>query len=262
VTNNLDTLATALYAATDDLLKQRPDLAPWRPAVGISPQLTDAELVTLAMMQAMLGFTSEARWLRYAQAHLRHLFPYLPQQPGYNKRLRKAAELLRRITRILATSTSVWSDDVWIVDSTPMECGRSRETVKRSDLAGWAEYGYCASHSRFFWGLRLHVMCTLQGLPIAFALTGAKADERETLLDLLAAEPHLLAARPAQTVIGDKNYFGRTFEHELAKGRCSNRCDKSSSRSTKRSRDTSTSNNTEDAHLAVSSPAFCSASSP
>ncbi|GGZ44627.1 IS982 family transposase [Streptomyces poonensis] len=216
MTNNLDTLATALYAATDDLLKQSPDLAPWRPAVGISPQLTDAELVTLAMMQVMLGFTSEARWLRYARAHLRHLFPYLPQQPGYNKRLRKAAELLRRITRILATSTSVWSDDVWIVDSTPVECGRSRETVKRSDLAGWAEYGYCASHSRFFWGLRLHLICTLQGLPIAFALTGAKADERETLLDLLAAEPHLLAARPAQTVIGDKNYFGRTFERELA----------------------------------------------
>jgi hypothetical protein len=59
-------------------------------------------------------------------------------------------------------------------------------------------------------------VCTLQGLPVAFALTGAKADERETLLDLLALEPHLLAARPGQTLIGDKNYFGRTFEHELA----------------------------------------------
>jgi hypothetical protein len=102
------------------------------------------------------------------------------------------------------------------VDSTPVECGRSRETVKRSDLAGWAEYGYCASHSRFFWGLRLHLVCTLQGLPIAFALTGAKADERETLLDLLAAESHLVAARPGQTLIGDKNYFGRDFEHQLA----------------------------------------------
>ncbi len=113
---------------TDDLLKERPDLAPWRPAVGIAPQLTDAELVTLAMMQAMLGFTSEARWLRHARAHLRHLFPYLPQQLGYNKRLRKSSELLRRVTRFLATSTSVWSDDVWIVDSTPVECGRSRET--------------------------------------------------------------------------------------------------------------------------------------
>lgn len=64
----------------------------------------------------------------------------------YNKPLRKAAELLRRVTRVLATDTTVWSDDVWIVDSTPVECGRSRETVKRSDLAGWAEYGYCADH--------------------------------------------------------------------------------------------------------------------
>jgi hypothetical protein len=212
----LDTLATALYVKTDDLLKASPHLAPWRPTVGIAPQLTDAELVTLAMMQAILGFTSEAKWLRHAHSHLRHLFPYLPKQPGYNKRLRKAAELLRRVTRLLAIDTSVWNDDVWITDSTPVECGRSRETVKRSDLAGWAEYGYCASHSRFFWGLRLHLMCTLQGLPIAFALTGAKADERETLLDLLAAEPNLVAARPGQTLIGDKNYFGRDFEHQLA----------------------------------------------
>ncbi|MET7566868.1 IS982 family transposase [Streptomyces sp. NPDC005479] len=212
----LDSLATALYVRTDDLLKASPHLAPWRPAVGIAPKLSDAELVTLAMMQAVLGFTSEARWLRHVRAHLQHLFPYVPEQPGYNKRLRKAADLLRRVTRTLAVDTSVWSDDVWIVDSTPVECGRSRETVKRSDLAGWAEYGYCASHSRFFWGLRLHLVCTLQGLPIGFALTGAKADERETLLDLLAAEDDLVARRPGQTLIGDKNYFGRAFERELA----------------------------------------------
>lgn len=70
---DLDGLATALYTRTDDLLKGSPHLAPWRPAVGIALRLTDAELVTLAMMQAMLGFTSEAKWLRYARAHLRHL---------------------------------------------------------------------------------------------------------------------------------------------------------------------------------------------
>ena len=215
MTNNLDTLATALYVKTDDVLKTSPHLAPYRPDVGIAPRLSDAELVTLSVMQALLGFTSEARWIRYARSNLRHLFPYLPKQPGYNKRLRKAAGLIQQVTRLLAVDTTLWSDDVWVVDSTPVECGRSRETVKRSDLAGWAEYGYCASHSRFFWGLRLHLVCTLHGLPVAFALTGAKADERETLLAMFEVEPELLADRPGQTLIGDKNYFGRDFEGHL-----------------------------------------------
>lgn len=211
----LDSLATALYVTVDDLIKEHPDLVPWRPAVGFAPDLSDAELVTLAVMQGLLGYTSERRWLRYANAHLRHLFPYLPKQSGFNKRLRAATGLMRSLARLLAERCSVWADDVWVVDSTPVECGRSRETAKRSDLAGWAEYGYCASHSRYFWGLRLHLVCTLHGLPVAWALTGAKADERETLIDLFAAAPDLRAARQGQTIIADKNYYPKDFESQL-----------------------------------------------
>jgi hypothetical protein len=216
VTTDLDTLATALYVRTDDLLKQSPQVAPRRPAVGIAPQLSDAELITLAVLQALLGFTSEARWIRHARAHLRHLFPCLPQQPGYNKRLRAARGLVRHCTRVLAAGTSLWTDDVWVVDSTPVECARSREAVKRSDLAGWAQYGYCASHSRWFWGLRLHLVTTLHGLPAGFALTGAKADERQVLLGILAEDESLLAGRAGQVIIGDKGYYGRDFEAVLA----------------------------------------------
>jgi hypothetical protein len=214
----MDTLATALYVRTDDLLRQFPDLAPWRPRVGLQPRLTDAELVTLAVMQALLGYTSEARWIRHAHAHLGHLFGYLPGQSGYNRRLRAAAGLITTMIRLLAADTSLWADDVWVVDSTPVECGRSRETARRSDLAGWAEYGYCASHSRYFWGLRLHLLCTLAGLPVGFALTGAKADERQVLLGMLA-DPALGAGRPGQIIIGDKNYYGHDFEATLADGR-------------------------------------------
>jgi hypothetical protein len=213
---DLDTLATALYVTVDDLLKTTPQLAPWRPRVGITPKLTDAELVTLAVMQALLGFVSEARWLRYAGRHLRHLFPYLPGQSGYNKRLRRTAELIRHTIRAMATDTALWTDDVWVVDSTPVECGRSRDTAKRSELVGWATYGYCASHSRYFWGLRLHLVCTLHGLPVAFALTGAKAVEREVLLDIFAVEPQLVAARPGQVLLADKNYYGSEFERLLS----------------------------------------------
>jgi hypothetical protein len=211
VDTDLDTLATALYVRVDDLLKSHPERAPWRPRVGIAPRLSDAELITLSVMQALLGFTSEARWLRFGRAHLRALFPYLPQQPGYNKRLRALAATMDWLIGVLARDTSVFTDDVWVVDSTPVECARSRETVKRSELAGFAEYGYCASHSRYFWGLRLHLLCTLHGLPVAFALTGAKADERQVLLDMLHADPSL-TDRPRQIMIGDKNYFGAEFE--------------------------------------------------
>ncbi len=213
---DLDTLATALYVRTDDLLKCCPERAPWRPAVGITPRLSDAELLTLAVMQALLGFVSEARWLRYARKSPRGLFPYLPGQPGYNKRLRKLAATMGWLIRMLARDTSLWADDVWMVDSTPVECGRSKDTVRRSELARYAEYGYCPSHSRYFWGLRPHLLTTLHGLPVGFALTGAKADERQVLLSILD-DAELAALVPGQTLIGDKNYYGRDFEANLAR---------------------------------------------
>ena len=212
---DLDTLATALYVFTDDVLRDHPERVPPRPRGGIAPKLSDAELLTVAVLQALLGFTSEHRWIRYADAHLRAMFPQLPQQPGYNKRLRRLADTMAWLVGRLGAATSIVDDTVWVVDSTPVECGRSRETAQRSDLAGWACYGYCASHSRFFWGLRLHLLCTLHGLPVGWALTGAKADERHALTDILTGTP-ALAERPGQILIGDKNYYGRAFEAELA----------------------------------------------
>jgi Transposase DDE domain len=214
---DLDTLATALYVTTDDLLKNHPERVPARPKIGLEPRITDAEVLTLAVMQALLGYTSERRWLRYARAHLLGMFPNLPGQSGYNKRLRKLADTMSWLISALAAATSVVTDDVWVVDSTPVECARSRETVKRSDLAGWAEYGYCASHSRYFWGLRLHLVCTLHGLPVGWALTGAKADERAVLADIVAHTPALTHLQhTALTWIGDKNYYGAAFEAEVA----------------------------------------------
>ncbi|MEV4186356.1 hypothetical protein AB0J28_33505 [Streptosporangium canum] len=67
----LDSRAAVRYVKIDDLLRKSPQFAPWRPTVGIAPRLSGTEPVT----PAMLGFTAEARWLRHARAHLRHLFP-------------------------------------------------------------------------------------------------------------------------------------------------------------------------------------------
>ena len=153
MTTDLNTLLTGLYVEIDEYLERRP--RPGRP-----PKLSDAELLTLAVAQVLLGVRSDARWLRFVPRALPGAFPYLPGQSGYNKRLRGAVPLIKRLIRVLAADTDLWTDPVWITDSTPVECARSRPAAKRSDLAGWAGYGYCASHSRFFWGLRLHLICT------------------------------------------------------------------------------------------------------
>jgi Transposase DDE domain len=206
---DLDTLVTALYVKIDDMLVK--DRRPGHPV-----RLSQAELVCLAVAQALLGFGSEHRWIRFASCHLRGCLPYLPHQPGYNKRLRAALPLIRQMIRDLAADSDFWSDSVWIADSTPVECGRSRPTVKRPDLAGWANYGKCACHSRWFWGLRLYLIATPAGMPIAWALAGPKIGEREVLTAMLDVEPQLAAARPGLTLITDKGIAGRQTEADLA----------------------------------------------
>lgn len=163
--------------------------------MGTPPLLSDSELVCLAVAQALLGYHSEARWLHYANKYLSGMFPYLPLRPGYNKRLRGALPLVERMIRELAMDSHFWFDNHWIVDSTPVPCGMSRPTVQRSNMAGWAQYGYCASHSRFFWGLRLYLVCTPTGMPIMWALASAKIGEREVLSAMLEIDAGLVAAR-------------------------------------------------------------------
>jgi hypothetical protein len=100
-----------------------------------------------------------------------------------------------------------------VVDSTPIECGRSIETMRRSALGDAADYGYCASHSRFFWGLRLHGLFATDGTPRGLALTSPKTGEREVCLDMLAR----VARTGPLTVVGDKGYAGREFEAQAAR---------------------------------------------
>ena len=144
------------------------------------------------------------------------MFPYLPHQPGYNKRLRAALPLMKQTIRDLAADSDFWFDNVWVADSTPVECGRSRPAARRSDLAGWANYGYCASHSRWFWGLRLYLICTPAGMPILWALADPKIGEREVLTAMVDVEPQLATSRPGLILITDKGFAGRVTEADLA----------------------------------------------
>ncbi|MGH2804101.1 MAG: IS982 family transposase [Thermoleophilaceae bacterium] len=201
---DLDALVTALYVRIDDLLPAR--TGPGRP-----PRITDAELITLAVAQMFLGCPNDRKFLALARWRLGHLFPYLPKQPGYNKRLRQLAPTIGRIITHLAVHSPSFCDRLRLLDSTPVPCGQSRETARRSELAGHADYGYCRSHSRYFWGFRLYLLCAPDGMPIAFELAAANVGERQVAAEMLAR-----VDLDGYTLMADKGFAGEEFEDLVA----------------------------------------------
>jgi Transposase DDE domain len=154
-----------------------------------------------------MGVTSDRRFLAVARKRLSHLFPELPKQPGYHKRRHRLADTIDWLCGVFAAESPGYWDDLVLLDSTPVECGRSLETARRSRLSDACGYGYCRSHSRFFWGMRLHGVFALDGTPRALTLQPADRPEREVALDLLPR-----ALRGGEAVVCDKGYAGRDFE--------------------------------------------------
>jgi Transposase DDE domain len=201
---DLDLLLIAVYVTADDLLPEKAENA--------RRSLTDAEVVTLCVAQAIMGIPSDRRFLRTARKQLCHLFPAIPGQAGYFKRRRALADTLEWLMSVFASQSPGFYDDLLLVDSTPVECARSRETVKRSQLADAADYGYCRSHSRFFWGFRLHGIFAPDGTPRAVTVASPKRDERDVALELLARARR----QGGETLIGDKGYAGRAFAQAVS----------------------------------------------
>ena len=196
---DLDLLLTTVFVTADDLLPERQRNAARR--------VTDAEVVTLCVAQAIMGIPSDRRFLAVADKRLRHLFPELPKQSGYFKRRRRLADTLEWLMAMFASQSPGFYDDLLLIDSTPVECARSRETVKRSALGDAADYGWCTSHSRYFWGFRLHALLAPDGTPRALELCSPKIDDREVALVLLQRARR----RGGEVLLGDKNYAGREF---------------------------------------------------
>jgi len=201
---DLDLLLIAVFCAADDLLPER--------AKNARRIVTDAEVVTLCVAQSIMGIPSDPRFLAVATKRLNHLFPRMPKRSGFYKRRARLSDTIEALIAEFASHSPGWEDDLLLVDSTPVECARSRETVKRSALGDAADYGYCASHSRYFWGFRLHGLFAPDGTPRALALTSPKVGEREVCLGMLDR----VERDGAVTVIGDKGYAGKEFEAAAA----------------------------------------------
>lgn len=192
--DELDTFAAALFACTDDFLTVNPQLAPWRPAVGLVSKLMDADMVTVAVLQALSGSPGSGAGHALRSTKWRQWFPDFPSPSGYNKRLRHLGGTLQAVFEYLGRDTGLWADVILIADSTPGGCGRSRETARAPNWRGGPKRGIAPGIQAGFRGLRVHLLGTLSGLTVGCAMTGAKTDECEALPGVMESMPASVGA--------------------------------------------------------------------
>jgi hypothetical protein len=209
---DLDTLLIALYVELDDWIIPASRPGRVRRGPGRPPLVTDAELVCLAVAQVLLRYNDEHHWLRAAPARVGHLFPRLLRQSEYNQRLKDAASLLEAALRWLGAHTPGTAEPLRLMDATPIGCGQSKTTTQRSNLSGWAGYGYEPAHSRWYWGAKLLLITTADGTVTGFSLANPKlAGEREQSRQTLTHAPVNRPA-PGSIVVTDKGLSGAEVE--------------------------------------------------
>jgi Transposase DDE domain len=194
---SLDTLVVAAYVFADSLVI---------PRSGPSGKISDAELIALSVAQAAMGVSSDRQFLGVIGKVLSGWFPDLPDQSQYNRRLRRLTPWIT--TTQLGVAELISSGQVRLVDGTLLGCANYAGCAQRSLFAGDAGYGYCASKSQWYWGMRLVLMSDRNGVPVGYDLTPAGEREYEATF-------RLAQAHPGATLFADKGLWGAQYAQSL-----------------------------------------------
>jgi hypothetical protein len=198
MTASLETLVIAAYVFATTLPINRP---------GPEGKVTDHELIALAVAQAITGTCSDRQFLGQVGRLLPGWFPTLPDQSQYNRRLRRLAPAITQVQLMIAELIA--QDPIRLVDGTLIACANYPGCQHRSEFAGYASFGYCPSKSQFVWGMRLVVVCDIDGVPVGYDLVGPKTgEERETALQLAAAHS-------GSILFADKGMWGRELDASM-----------------------------------------------
>jgi Transposase DDE domain len=172
-----------------------------------TPKLSDKQLIALTFAAESLGLDSE-----------RHLFRQLPStldglidRSVFNRRRRQLAAHIERFRQRLLTDLAP-TEDTYFVDSMPLEVcklGRAKRLrICQETEETRPDFGYCAAHKAYYFGYKLHAVCTPQGVIKTFDLSKASTHDIHYLNDLKTQLDHCV-------LVGDKGYLSRQYQDDL-----------------------------------------------
>ncbi len=155
-----------------------------------------------------IPYSGEYQFLEYIRANHVDLFPTLPEQSQYNRRCRNLRHLLESLGRYWLNELGALDQRYYLLDTKPLPVVGYKRSKSHSDFAGEADYVYRSSRKLYYWGYKLVMLTTLEGLPIIYELVPANSDERQ------AAETILPYVQNA-TIIGDKGFIGDECQAQM-----------------------------------------------
>jgi len=202
-------LLLEVFCLVDDEL-QALNLGRLRPR-GPQPKLSDSEVLTMELVGAFWKLGTDQDLFRHFRRYHQAEFPALARldRTTFTRQAANLWHVKQLIQQRLAEKLR-GDDPVWLVDSLPVDaCQFARATFCRR-FRGEADYGYCHLRKRTFFGFRLHLRVSRDGVILAYQLAAARASEKAVLPEL-----GLLSGT---TGIGDRNYWSPDLHERLAQG--------------------------------------------
>jgi IS5 family transposase len=201
---------TVLFCLTDDAYAY---LNPQAKSYESIKRLSDSEVLTLALLQQLRGVESERSFLRDAERFFAHLFPgVIGLHPSsFHRRLRRLGRFLEPLRRVVLVEL-VGEPETLIVDSTLLEVLHPRQVAQSEGFAGaaWVRWGSFAVY-----GMKLHLLCATNRVPLSYELTAANIADALLVRELLAGAG-LDEGEVARMLLGDLAYRSSELREELA----------------------------------------------
>lgn len=175
---------------------------------GSKPDMSDSEVLTMALMMDYLPFPGETQFLEFIRANYGKWFPDLLEQSQFNRRLRKLSYLLEKLRRSWLRQLGAENAVSLVIDTKPLPVIGYRRSKKQSDFHGSADYGYCSARKMKYFGYKLAMLSTIDGIPIAYELVPANIDERQ-------AVEGIMAMVRGSDIYGDKGFIGQDWQEQI-----------------------------------------------
>jgi hypothetical protein len=178
---------------------------------GFDPRFTDEEVLTLEICGAYLGLHEEEALYAYFSEHWRHFFPELPSRSTFVRQAANLWQVKRLLQRRLIHVSGQIDDEVHLIDTLPLPvCTYTRARRDRC-FAGEADYGYCAAKKLHYYGFKLGLRLSRDGMILDYSLLPARPHDSQLLDDLIDGYEGI--------VVGDKGFLDTARQLNLPAAR-------------------------------------------